>query len=193
MKNILSPSDERDRVALVQWIEQEGISQAEFAKAVGVSEGVISKMLSGRRPISDNIRWRFFCRFGGDESRKVFGGPPKEARGSKTASRREPRPYPSYEKEQNPERYEAAKAVAQARRFGELPHPSVYKCHNCDKPAEHYHHPSYREDDRLCVVPLCRTCHIQHHKAGLEIEFGVVPTAVGLVRIAIAGDPSGIA
>lgn len=185
MKNILSPDDERDRIALVQWIEQKGISQAAFAREIGMSAASVSKMLSGKRPMSGTLKWRFFLKFGEEETERLFGGPEDYSR--------EPKPYPGYDWVQNPERYEAAKAVAQARRFGELPHPSVYKCHNCDKPAEHYHHPSYREDDRLCVVPLCRTCHIQHHKAGLEIEFGVVPTAVGVVRIAIAGDPSGIA
>lgn len=38
------------------------------------------------------------------------------------------RPYPA-------EKRAATKAVTDARKTGELPHPGVYKCHNCDRLA----------------------------------------------------------
>ncbi len=83
-------------------------------------------------------------------------------------------------------------AVRKARIAGELLPPSAYPCHVCHEPARDYHHASYRRDDVLCVVPLCRTCHRRLRPLripGTQIrpDFGVVPTAVGLIRIAIAG------
>ncbi len=83
-------------------------------------------------------------------------------------------------------------AVRKALKTGELLRPSAYPCHVCHQPACDYHHASYRADDVLCVVPLCRKCH-RHLRpfsvSGTQItpDFGVVPTSVGLVRIAIAG------
>lgn len=82
---------------------------------------------------------------------------------------------------------EAGAAITRAKAEGQMKKASDYLCQSCHKPATSYHHPSYREDDRLCVVALCAKCHMRHHKSGLELPFlGTVPTAVGIIRIAIA-------
>lgn len=81
-------------------------------------------------------------------------------------------------------------AISRAIKRGHLAPAKTHKCHGCNEQAKDYHHCSYREDDYLCVMPLCRKCHQQVHQSGREIEGGVVPTAVGLVRIAIASSSS---
>lgn len=84
----------------------------------------------------------------------------------------------------------AGNAVSAAIHRGDMLSASAYLCVVCQKQAEDYHHPSYREEDRLCVIPLCTKCHIRHHRSGLQLPpLGVVPTSVGLIRIAIATSP----
>lgn len=81
----------------------------------------------------------------------------------------------------------AGSAVQQQKVRGLMKPATAYPCVNCQKPAVDYHHASYRPDDRLCVVPLCGSCHMRVHKSGLQLPaLGVVPTQVGVVRIAIA-------
>jgi len=84
-------------------------------------------------------------------------------------------------------KYEAGLAVTYEKLKKRLKPASAYLCQNCHKPASGYHHPSYRPDDRLCVVALCTKCHIRHHKSGLRLPpLGTAPTAVGIIRISIA-------
>jgi hypothetical protein len=86
-------------------------------------------------------------------------------------------------------KYAANRAVATEKRHGRMLPATAYKCHGCDRQAMDYHHTSYDPESRLAVVPLCRSCHQLAHGRGLDIDFGVVPTRVGLVRIAIATAP----
>ena len=59
----------------------------------------------------------------------------------------------------------AAKAeVAKAVADGVLPRVGTHTCQHCKEvPAQHYHHESYAREDWLNVVPLCASCHRQHH------------------------------
>lgn len=115
-------------------------------------------------PIHDGIRYRFLDTFGDAAFQGVFGRESKERLA----------------------KYAAQQAVLKAVSNGELQPVKTRKCHGCNKQAQHYHHESYAPQDRLCVVPLCSKCHRLHHTGRKRLTFGVVPTAVGLVRIAIA-------
>lgn len=82
----------------------------------------------------------------------------------------------------------AGSAVARLKARKLLKPASAYPCVVCYAQAEDYHHPSYRPDDRYCVIPLCTKCHYHVHRSNLQLpRLGIVPTSVGLVRIAIAG------
>jgi hypothetical protein len=83
--------------------------------------------------------------------------------------------------------YAANRAIATEKRHGRMLHATAYKCHACNKQARLYHHTSYLPGDRLAVVPLCDSCHRKANGRGLNVTYGVVPTHVGLIRIAIAG------
>lgn len=96
---------------------------------------------------------------------------------------RERRPH-----QYNPSIGRADKAASDALKRGALPPLASQYCVVCMQPAQVYHHQSYHQDDRLCVVPACRSCHIRlnlHRTKGNE-SFGIVPTRNGLIRIAIA-------
>lgn len=83
----------------------------------------------------------------------------------------------------------ASRTVQAAVARGELPKVTTMYCVRCMRPAHNYHHQSYLKSDRLCVVPVCRSCHRNMNKQryGETIRLGIVSTNYGLVRIAIAG------
>lgn len=82
----------------------------------------------------------------------------------------------------------AGSAVRTAIKQGKLPKVTTLYCVRCLQPAKHYHHQSYLESDRLCVVPVCRACHQGMNRNRLDgnTGLGVVATRCGLVRIAIS-------
>ena len=53
-------------------------------------------------------------------------------------------------------RMKAAAAVANAIKYGWLPHPSYLKCSDCDNDAQCYDHRDYRKP--LDVWPVCFRC-----------------------------------
>lgn len=67
-------------------------------------------------------------------------------------------------RDNNPTQTKARAAVSQAVYVGKLPHVSTCKC-RCGKVAQEYHHWSYAKEHWLDVIPLCRQCHINIHKA----------------------------
>lgn len=92
----------------------------------------------------------------------------------------------------SPQSWKAHKAIQGAVRKGELPKIAGVLCARCQAAAGNYHHPSYHEDDRLNVIPLCVSCHRLVHKYRAirrRVETGVLLTQVGMVRIAIASVP----
>ncbi len=64
---------------------------------------------------------------------------------------------------QSEKRQKAGYAVRVAQKEGKIPHISTQGCEHCNKQAEHYHHPSYKEEHWLDVIPLCRDCHNAVH------------------------------
>lgn len=62
------------------------------------------------------------------------------------------------------ERLAANAAIYNGVAAGKVPHINTQTCADCRKPAEHYHHESYKRRDRLNVTPLCAACHRQRHK-----------------------------
>ena len=160
---------------LKMWMQKTGFDTKTLAEATGVGYNALYKMISDRRHISDNFKYRFGNAFGFDLAFSIFDD---------TLKKKEP--HPLAEQNVYPAQYAAHRAVGKAQRDGELQPANKYKCLGCDEQAEHWHHPSYHPDDHLSVVPLCRACHGKAHSDKDEIPFGVVPTAVGVVRIAIA-------
>lgn len=165
-------STELDR--LKAWMERNGYDHdgARLSEAMNYRANIVGGTLLGKRPIGVSFKWRFSRRIGESASLEVFGIS-----------------FSGYltEKEATPSQYAAHQAVARARARGELLPASSYPCHGCNKPADRHHHQSYHPNDHLCVVPLCHSCHGKVHWGRLDVTFGVVPTAVGLIRIAIAG------
>jgi hypothetical protein len=82
----------------------------------------------------------------------------------------------------------ADKAVQTAKRRGLLPKIDTMYCVECFGPAQQYHHQSYMESDRLCVVPVCISCHVGMNlrRPDGNRNLGIFPTSLGIVRIAIA-------
>lgn len=158
---------------LKAWMDTNNYDSASLSKELGYLGDWIANVINGCRPIGYSLKWRFGEAFGESAFNQVFTNH-----------------YTDYAwKHQNrfPDQGLAQIAVSNAIRTGLLPHSSTQKCHGCDKQGQHYHHESYLPQDRLCVVPLCRSCHQRHHSGRARLTFGVVPTSVGVVRIAIAG------
>ena len=63
-----------------------------------------------------------------------------------------------------PERYKARQAVRAAIRKGKLPRPNTCQCHYCSIQAKEYHHPNYKPENWLSVLPICKECHTELHK-----------------------------
>ena len=64
----------------------------------------------------------------------------------------------------NPEKVKALHAVNNAIRDGKLVRPDTFICSFCSKQAENYHHPSYKPEHHLDVIPVCIKCHNLIHK-----------------------------
>jgi len=64
-----------------------------------------------------------------------------------------------------PERRKAKDAVHHAVEAGKLPYPKTLQCSYCPKQAEEYHHPNYKPEHWLDVIPVCRKCHIKIHNS----------------------------
>lgn len=113
----------------------------------------------------------------------------------KQAEREQYAKHKEARKQRDKERYErstdkiaAKSAINHAIRRGELLPANRYFCAICYGSACDHHHPSYQENDRLNVVPLCRSCHVKvHHRDEVQFSFGAVVLPVGVIRIAIAG------
>lgn len=151
-----------DLERLKAWMELNGYSTLGLSAALGYKRDTI-KTFAGDNDMSFGFYSRFAYRFGIETFGEIFG---RHGYG---------------------ERLMAQIAVANAIGEGKLPPVKDFQCRGCFKQAQHYHHPSYRPSDYLNVVPLCAKCHYLAHRGKLDINFGgVVPTRVGLVRIAIA-------
>lgn len=65
----------------------------------------------------------------------------------------------------NPEQKRARKAVQRAVKSGVLPAVKTQSCAKCGTAAQEYHHhKGYDKEDRLEVMPLCRSCHRRIHR-----------------------------
>ena len=63
-----------------------------------------------------------------------------------------------------PQKLAAEAFVRNAIRNGEIHAASELSCKDCGKQAEHYHHPSYKREHWLDVIPLCLKCHRARHE-----------------------------
>jgi len=78
----------------------------------------------------------------------------------KEASKRANNKY--YQK--NPDRRKAKEAVHRAIYAGRLLKPSKFRCVQCNKKAQHYHHhKGYAPEYWLNVIPVCAMCHKKIH------------------------------
>lgn len=158
---------------LKAWMAKNGYTHESLsAKLYYGRTGFLKNVMNGKRPIGFALRHHFAYRFGREALFDAFGVTVDGDLDKQSAW--------------EPEKYAARRAVSDAIRFGEMLPAQSHKCVGCDKQAVEYHHPSYHPEDKLNVVPVCRTCHQRHHKGGMALPPGIVPTAVGLVRIAIA-------
>ncbi len=58
----------------------------------------------------------------------------------------------------------ARQAVHQEIRVGKMSHISEKECYYCGKQAMEYHHyDGYKGQNKLAVLPICKTCHRQIH------------------------------
>lgn len=159
---------------LKAWMSENDMTAAKLADALHVNREIVWNALADRRPISAKIKLHFLYKYGEKLAFEIF----------------EIRRQPTHKlalQNTHPEKYAAHQALAGAVRRGEMPPAKQFKCHCCDKQATQYHHPSYRAEDRLNVIPLCKSCHNKADRGTLDTSLGVVPTGVGVIRIAIAG------
>ncbi len=153
-----------ERQRLKAWMEANGHDAKSLQKALGMAFRI--KFLDGGWPINDGFRYRFADTFGDDTLLQITGVDVSD-RVAQCA---------------------AQQAVAAAMYKGTLPRAKEFICQSCGKQAHSYHHPSYRRDSRLCVVPLCAKCHQRHHKSNMPLpHLGIVARPIGIIRIAIAG------
>lgn len=165
-----------DLERLKTWMAENGFDAQSLIETMREPRpGTVLNMLNGKNPISQPFKFRFWHQFGHKALAEVFGINAENF--SKVLS----------ERDWFPDRYAAHRALTEAIKQGVMQPANTYKCHGCDKQAQHYHHESYAPKDHLAVVPLCRKCHQQHHGGRRRLTFGVVPTSVGVIRIAIAG------
>lgn len=61
--------------------------------------------------------------------------------------------------EESPDKRKAHMAVKSAVRRGDLPAIKTLQCAECGKPAQDYHHWSYKLEHWLDVIPVCKSCH----------------------------------
>lgn len=54
--------------------------------------------------------------------------------------------------------------VKEAVERGKIPRICELSCRHCGAAAGHYHHYSYKKENRLDVIPLCTSCHHAEHK-----------------------------
>jgi hypothetical protein len=155
------------------WIEQNGYDGDSLSRALGYAVNMAEAILTEKHQLGISFIWRFNRTFGRELTQQLFDT-------SFTGQ------Y-FVERDITPDQYAAHAAVSAARRNKLLPAATAHVCHGCNKQANQYHHQSYHPDDHLCVVPLCHSCHTKTHRGSLSLTFGVVPTAVGLIRIAVAG------
>lgn len=76
--------------------------------------------------------------------------------------------------------------VSHAVKRRRLPAIATCRCATCHSSAAEYHHPSYAADDRLNVIPLCRSCHRKAHIRSDTPTWGLVVLPIGVIRIAIS-------
>lgn len=152
------------------WMEHKGYDGLALSVAIGYRSDWFKTIFAGNRGVRRTVRARFIAIFGQEEYYRAFGVDAPVA-------------IPNWVARQQM----AHLVVSTAVQSGKLPQVSAMKCHGCPKNAQQYHHNEhYHPSDYLCVCPLCRKCHRQHHTGKKRLTFGVFPTSVGLVRIAIA-------
>jgi transcriptional regulator with XRE-family HTH domain len=61
---------------LRQFMQDHDLSQAELARRLECTDELISMVLSGKRPLTNNLRWRFAKVYGFDTAQQVFGSEP---------------------------------------------------------------------------------------------------------------------
>lgn len=64
-----------ERVALQQWMDEQGFSTNQLAGELAVSYDTVYKILTDIRPMTNNFKWAFVERFGWQEAAKVFTTP----------------------------------------------------------------------------------------------------------------------
>lgn len=72
------------------------------------------------------------------------------------------RKYQKNYRPKHPQEIKARNTVCYAIEVGILPPVKTLNC-SCNQQAEQYHHPDYSKP--LSVIPLCRKCHRNIHKA----------------------------
>lgn len=68
-----------------------------------------------------------------------------------------------YSKINRPNQIKAINAVNHAIQVGKLPRPDSLFCKYCYEKAVQYHHPSYKSEHKLKVIPVCTKCHRKIH------------------------------
>lgn len=157
---------------LKAWMERNGYDSNGLSRALGYESDWLKNILNGNRPFRNGLMIRMAALFGEDEMASVFADSLARS--------------PLYVFTE-PKKVAAQMAVAGAVRTKELLPAASHICVNCLGQAKQYHHQSYLHSDWLNVVPLCGVCHSRFHTAGMPLPtLGIVPTRVGIVRIAIS-------
>lgn len=64
-----------EQIRLQEWIKENDFTLSDFGKEVGFHRSTISLVVNGKRPITNNFRWKFREAFGEDVANNIFHSP----------------------------------------------------------------------------------------------------------------------
>lgn len=71
----LTDTAQRDREALVTWMDEHNITSSQLARATGFTYVYIYMLRAGDRVPTESFKWRFANAYGHDVAQRLFGDP----------------------------------------------------------------------------------------------------------------------
>jgi hypothetical protein len=159
---------------LRKWMNKTGYDTKSLNAALGYEVDMVGRIISGKAGVGRSFRRLFARRFGEPIAFALFDQPiAHDSKHTGTGM--------------HPEREAANREITLKINRSTVFPADAFQCYFCPKPAVHNHHPSYDSEHRLCVVALCRSCHVRVHTGSLKLNLGIMPTPVGYILVAIHG------
>lgn len=144
---------------LTEWMQNNHFEAKELSRRLGYVGDHVTSITLGKKRVGRSFLWNFSRVFGTETCMLIFG---MSLSGDYMT-----------ERNLHPEALEAHKAISRARSQGSLAVASEYLCVSCGNQAHEWHHESYAEDQRLNVIPLCRSCHRRVTRGTSDVARGL--------------------